>query len=208
MSEIIEVNALAFRLNFKRCVDEKLITFYECVLVRSLEYYKRNCKIFLMTEELDAGVAIEKDGRIISVFKCDNAEKGIGRKLVQEAIKRGGKKLECNFMKKLLLGVYFRTGFIPVTSAPLNRDDIYYNALNNEVKYPKSRENGDATQMMYCIYSKEQTKQDINRNFVNFKSIRRFDDEETADKERDKILNNIQANKGLINDIVGYKLYA
>lgn len=208
MPTIISVDATTFYNEFKKCVDNRRIKYFECVLVRSLSYYKSHCKLFLMTDKYDAGVAVENDGRIISVFKCDDAGLGIGGNLVREAIKNGGIKLECNFMKKLLLGVYYRAGFIPVTTAPLDTNDIYYKLLSDQVKYEKSEKTGDATRMMYCFYSPQLIAHPISDNYINLHKVREFFDEDTADKERDKLLKDPSKHKGYINSIVGYSLYA
>lgn len=78
----------------------------------------RDMKLFL-TDNSDAGVAIEKDGNINSVFKNKNSKrKGVVDDLLQTARDNGGDRLDC--YGDGLVNMYSRNGFEPVARIPFN----------------------------------------------------------------------------------------
>lgn len=76
------------------------------------EHYDECLGKFLLYDDT-AGVAVEKDGNIISVFS-DRTHKGVLKYLIAKAIEVGGIKLDC-FGSIGLRTLYHRRGFIPVS---------------------------------------------------------------------------------------------
>lgn len=69
------------------------------------------------------GVAVEKDGNIVSVFKHpDSNIKGYMRYAMTAAVLNGGTKLDCYSIRGALPTMYSRYGFIPVCKIRFNRE--------------------------------------------------------------------------------------
>lgn len=144
--------------------------------------------LFLMTKDYSAGLAMEKSGRIISAFKGNTKYIGVGKVLLDLAIERGGCKLECNDVQ-MLRYIYGRNGFVPVSTSPLDENDIYYSIL----KANEDDEN-HGTRLIFWIFDKGlKEKYDSNKGEVriNFSTIKEFNTEDEAEEFRDSILQNI-----------------
>lgn len=186
--DIVEVDALTFYEKFKWHKEHNTIKHTEQVLLRSLEHYTRECFLFLMTKDYSAGLAMEKSGRIISVFKGNTKYVGVGKVLLDLAIARGGCKLECNDVQ-MLRYIYGRNGFVPVSTSPLDENDIYYTIL----KANEDDEN-HGTRLIFWIFDKGlKEKYDSNNGevHINFSQIKEFNTEDEAEEFRDSILQNI-----------------
>lgn len=72
--------------------------------------YASCSKLYLLFDKT-AGIAVERDGNIISVFSY--AHKGLLKYLLSKARKSGGLKLDC-FGSKNLIALYSLHGFIPI----------------------------------------------------------------------------------------------
>ncbi len=181
-NDIVNVSAEMFFEEFKQ--RKELIENTEQVLLRELDYYKNECSHFLMIKDYSAGLALEKSGRIISVFNA-GSYKGAGRVLLDEAISLGGCKLECNDVEQLRF-IYGRRGFVPVASAPLDSSDMYYTILKS-----KEDEKNHGTTLIFWIYSEEDRKlylENESKYLIEFCNIKKFDTEEQAEAFRDQIL--------------------
>ena len=188
INDIIKVDADTFYTNFKRHKDEGNIINTEQVLLRELDYYKENCNLFFMTKDFSAGAALEKDGRIISVFNAGNYRK-VGSVLLDCAIKSGGNKLECNDVAQLRY-IYGKRGFVPVAKAPLDTNDIYY-----EILKMKENEEDHGTTLLFWIYDEneyQKIKKNMQEYTILFCNIKKFDTEEEAEEFRDLILEEVK----------------
>lgn len=112
------------------------------------------CKgIFLLYDE-SAGVAVQENGNIISVFS-DGTHRGIVNVLLEKAIEIGGDRLDC-FASEVLKSKYLFCGFIPVSCTKFEdrfappdwnygrdgRPDIYfwrYDGTTGTPSAPKAR---------------------------------------------------------------------
>lgn len=74
----------------------------------------------ILTEDETAGVAIEDDGNIVSLFSR-GVLRGVIKTLLPVAIEAGGKKLD-NYSSKKLSAMYEMYGFIPVSKVLFDRD--------------------------------------------------------------------------------------
>lgn len=74
----------------------------------------------ILTEDETAGVAIEEDGNIVSVFSS-GVHRGAIRTLLPVAIAAGGRKLD-NYSSKRLSAMYEMYGFVPVSKVAFDRD--------------------------------------------------------------------------------------
>lgn len=88
----------------------------DCLAIRNTKEYD-NARLFI-TKNGEAGIAVEKDGHIFSLFKNETESKknGIGKvaeKLMYIALSNGGNKLDC--FDGFLPRFYCRLGFEPVT---------------------------------------------------------------------------------------------
>jgi len=109
-SSIIEVSSDDFYNNFTR--EYKSLNKNLFVEVHDKEFYK-NCKTFLKPNG-KAGIAIEPNGNIVSVFNNDT-ERGWTKTALIFALQNGGNHLDCyNDIKQSLPILYSRYGFIPV----------------------------------------------------------------------------------------------
>lgn len=110
-SDIIFVDADTFYREFKE--RKEFVKNMEQVLLRELNHYKNECSTFIMLKDYSAELALEKSGRIISVFNAGKYRR-VGKVLLDKAIELGGCKLECNdveqlrFMENLDLFLYLK----------------------------------------------------------------------------------------------------
>jgi len=188
-SDIITVDADTFYKYFNYAKEHKLIEHTEGVLLRTLEHYRNNCEHFFMVKDYSAGVAVEKCGRIISLFSTQNYKK-VSSLLIKKAIEAGGDRLECNDVAQLRY-IYGKHGFIPVSRSNLNEDDIYWQICKDK---------GDnRAVILFWIYGPSlENYNQINpdKKFPNDARIKFFDTEEQAEKYRDNIIDSIKnANK-------------
>ena len=86
-------------------------------LHETINYEK--CKGKFLLYDNSAGVAVEQDGNIISVFS-DGTHKGILKFLIAKAIETGGIKLDCFGSSGLKLLYSFR-GFIPISKVKFEK---------------------------------------------------------------------------------------
>lgn len=78
-------------------------------------------KAVRMYNDGNAGVAVEKNGNIVSVFKNPNCKmRGFGTFAVKEAIKCGGVKLDCYCVNSMLPNTYLEAGMVPVCRIKFN----------------------------------------------------------------------------------------
>lgn len=69
----------------------------------------------------NAGVAVENNGNIVSVFKNPDCKiKGFGTFAIKEAIKCGGVKLDCYCIDDMLPNAYMKAGMVPVCRIKFN----------------------------------------------------------------------------------------
>lgn len=208
---IVEVNASFFYEKFKENKDKKTIEHTERVLLRELKFYEEECSCFLMTDDFAAGLALEKSGRIVSVFKGDSKYGGVGKVLLDEAIDRGGCKLECNDVEQLR-HIYSVKGFVPVSKSPLDKGDIYYAEL-------KEQENDvdHGTTLLFWVFnekSKEEAKKHRNELMIHYANVKHFDSEQEAEEFRDLLLQKLRNNeddeylKEYLSQIIDYCLFS
>lgn len=81
------------------------------VTLHDVEDYSK-CKSLFLLYDNTAGIAIEEDGNIISVFS-DQTHRGVLRYLLTAAVNVGGNKLDC-FGSERLRALYHQRGFIPI----------------------------------------------------------------------------------------------
>lgn len=184
-SDIIFVDADIFYREFKE--RKEFVKNTEQVLLRELNHYKNECSTFIMLKDYSAGLALEKSGRIISVFNAGKYRR-VGKVLLDKAIELGGCKLECNDVEQLRY-IYGKSGFVPVSKAPLDANDIYYNILKS-----KENDKDHGTTLVFWIYSEKDHKlllEDETKYIIDFCNILKFKTEEEAENFRDEILEHI-----------------
>lgn len=81
------------------------------------DYDAHGCKLF--TSNKGSTVAVTKDGDIISVCANKNESRGAGSRLLEQAVKNGGVKLD-SFSGNH--GFYTKNGFEPVSWTPFNKE--------------------------------------------------------------------------------------
>lgn len=95
--------------------------FGEAVDAHSLEEYNNMTNILF--DRGKAGVSVEKDGNIVSVFKHpDSTIKGYMHSAILSAVINGGTKLDCYDINGGLPSMYCVNGFIPVCKIRFNRE--------------------------------------------------------------------------------------
>ena len=137
-----------------------------------------------MTDDKAAGFALEKDGRIISVFKGSSEYTGVGKMLLDIAIENHGCKLECNDVEQLR-HIYGLSGFVPVSKAPLDENDIYYAILKE-----KEDENNKGTTLIFWVYNSKLRDNIKSKKSpkINFMNVAHFKTEKEAEEFRDSLL--------------------
>ena len=128
-----------------------------------------------------AGVAVEKDGNIISVFS-DRTHKGVLKYLIAKAIQAGGIKLDC-FGSDGLKALYHRRGFIPVSRTKFVRE-----FAPPDWNYGRDEE-PDIIFWVYNIDRASPMEDDVSKE--DWENIKEFPDYETAMKYRDELLSKV-----------------
>ncbi len=117
IADIKKVDASTFFIALKRAKAKNRHGAY--VTLHSTQDYE-NCKgTFLLYDE-SAGIAVEQNGNIISVFS-DRTHRGVLKYLIAKAIENGGIKLDC-FGSEKLRNLYALRGFIPISKTKFDRE--------------------------------------------------------------------------------------
>ncbi len=110
----------------------------------------QQCRLFL-TPHGEAGVAVEPNGNIVSVFKnsalADPAQRTTSRDMLLVAIQHGGGHLDCYDSRGFLPALYARVGFEPVARLKFSREFAppgWDYARNGEPDIVFMRHNGDS----------------------------------------------------------------
>lgn len=145
------------------------------VTLHEKEEYE-NCKGRFLLYDESAGVAVEEDGNIISVFS-DQTHKGVLKYLIAKAISVNGFKLDC-FGSEGLKALYVRRGFIPVSRTKFDREFA-----------PKdwNYDQDDTPDIIFWIYNKN--RKDVMEDSVNifdWSDIPEFPSYDEAMKYRDE----------------------
>ena len=83
----------------------------------------KDMKVVKLYNGGNAGVAVEKNGNIVSVFKNPDCRiKGFGTFAIEEAIKCGGDRLDCYSINGALPNAYMKAGMIPVCRIKFNTE--------------------------------------------------------------------------------------
>ena len=109
LEDIKEVDASTFFAALKNAKTKNRHGAY--VTLRSTQDYE-NCKGTFLLYDKSAGIAVEQDGNIISVFS-DRTHRGVLKYLIAKAVEAGGLKLDC-FGSDKLRNLYALRGFIPI----------------------------------------------------------------------------------------------
>lgn len=110
ISDIKKVDSSTFFNALKRAKRKNPHGAY--VTLHATEDYDKCKGMFLLKDE-SAGIAVEQDGNIISVFS-DQTHRGVLKSLIAVAVQEGGIKLDC-FGSEKLRALYLLRGFIPVS---------------------------------------------------------------------------------------------
>lgn len=115
----VNVTSEKFRnsiLQFKNLNSNSL-----AVDVHSLsDYDSMSC---LLYDNGSAGVAVEKSGNVVSVFKSNKSKiRGFATVAIKDAINNGGTKLDCYATRNKLPNAYMQAGMRPVCKIKFNRD--------------------------------------------------------------------------------------
>lgn len=111
-------------VEFRECIEQarKENTHGACVDTHEVEEYDNmNCILF---DGGKAGVAVTKDGNIVSLFKSPNSNiHGYVKYAMQAAVKNGGTKLDCySIGQRGLPYMYAKCGFIPISYVKFDRE--------------------------------------------------------------------------------------
>ena len=136
------------------------------------------CKSKILLYDNSAGVAVEQDGNIVSVFS-DGTHKGVLVFLIAKAVKAGGIKLDCFGSQNLRLMYSFR-GFIPIAKVKFEKE-----FAPEDWNYERDGQ----PDIIFWIY-------DIDRNSpfdevvskCDWDSVKEFSSYDEAKEYRDKIL--------------------
>lgn len=153
IDDLVDASAAAFRAALRKAKKKNKYGPY--VTLHEKADYERCIARFLLKDHT-AGVAVEADGNIISVFN-DRTHKGVLPVLLKKAVEVGGCKLDCyataeNNANKSLLSMYMLNGFAPLTRTKFVRDyapddwsfekfgepDIYFFAYNPKLVLEKN----------------------------------------------------------------------
>ena len=142
----------------------------------------REMRLFI-TLDGKAGIAITKDGNIVSVFN-GGEKRGVLKTLLPVAIEQGGRKLD-NYDSPKLSTMYELYGFNPVTKVRFN-DQFSPEDWNYE---------RDGTpDIVFWIHNGDSAV-DVVLNFgkhdVSWENVEEFGTYEEAEKRRDKIIEEI-----------------
>lgn len=140
------------------------------------EYQKM--KLFVTTD-CTAGIAIEQDGNIVSVFN-GGSRRGVLKILMPVAIANGGKKLD-NFDGRLST-MYSLYGFQPVSKTRFNR-----NFAPCDWNYSRDGE-PDIIFWLHNGDSAENVVMNFGAYSVDFNSVKEFESYEEAGRYRDSLI--------------------
>ena len=136
-----------------------------------------SCKSVFLLYDNSAGVAVEEDGNIISVFS-DRTHKGVLKYLIAKALEVGGNKLDC-FGSEGLRNLYLSRGFIPISRTKFN-----CNFAPEDWNYFRDGE----PDIIFWVY--DRSRKDPFVDFVlvvDWKNIPEFPSYEEAEDYRNKI---------------------
>lgn len=114
--ELKEADAETF---FESIAEAKKINFFGPFVERRSKDDYGTMQLFT-TLDNSAGIAITKDGNIVSVFS-KGIHKGVLKTLIPVALSRGGKKLD-NFDSEKLSAMYASYGFIPISKTAFDKN--------------------------------------------------------------------------------------
>ena len=117
LSDVKKVDSSTFFHALQRAKGKNPFGAY--VTLHEIGDYEQCKGVFLLYDNT-AGVAVEEDGNIISVFS-DQTHRGVLPYLLAKAIEAGGCKLDC-FGSEGLRALYLRRGFIPVSKTKFLRE--------------------------------------------------------------------------------------
>lgn len=172
IADIKKVDASTFFIALKRAKAKNRHGAY--VTLHSTQDYE-NCKgTFLLYDE-SAGIAVEQNGNIISVFS-DRTHRGVLKYLIAKAIENGGIKLDC-FGSEKLRNLYALRGFIPISKTKFDRE-----FAPEDWNYVQDGE----PDIIFWVY--DTCKNDVMANSENeydWNGIKEFPSYEEAERYRD-----------------------
>ena len=153
------------------------------VTQHNIAEYKDEMKLFL-TVDNKAGIAVTKDGNIISIFN-GGENRGVLKTLLPIAIDNGGEKLD-NYNSKKLSSMYEMYGFNPVSKTKFNckfAPDDWNFERDGEPDIIFWIHNGDKA---------EDVVLNLGRYKVPWDAVQEFDTYEEAERYRDNLLSEIK----------------
>lgn len=132
-----------------------------------------------LTRDRTAGVAIEKDGNIVSVFNFGE-KKYLSRTLIPFAIHKGGKKLD-NYNSNKLSAMYAMYGFIPISKTKFKAEFAPPSWNFSEHKTPDIvfwKHNGDSVAEVLKKIGTYEIDINSAQEFVSYKQACKYRDEQ------------------------------
>ena len=176
LSDVKEVDSSTFFTALKQAKTKNPFGAY--VTLHDIADYN-SCKGVFLLYDHTAGVAVEEDGNIISVFS-DQTHRGVLPFLLAKAIEVGGCKLDC-FGSEGLRFLYLRRGFIPISKTKFIRE-----FAPDEWNYERDGE----PDIIFWIYDKSRSSplDDADIVFCDWSRIPSKESYDEAKKYRDELL--------------------
>lgn len=181
--EYVELKEIDPETFFESIAEAKKINFFGPFVERRSKDDYRTMQLFTTLDD-SAGIAITKEGNIVSVFS-KGIHKGVLKTLIPVALSRGGKKLD-NFDSERLSAMYASYGFIPISRTSFDKNfapkDWDYEAFGQpDIVF--WLHNGDSAESVIYKFGEYKVDMSKTKKCLNY---------EEAEKFRDNILKRLE----------------